>query len=48
MMVDYSEIVTIVAEVVRVALPIGIIFALAERACNMFIGMVTGEKRVKM
>lgn len=34
---DYSQIGTMVADVVKQALPIGIIFSLAERLVQMFL-----------
>lgn len=37
MEIDYSIIVSLVADVVRQALPLGIIFLLAERLVNMFL-----------
>lgn len=36
-MIDYSVIVSLVVEVVKTALPIGIIFLLGERLVNMFL-----------
>lgn len=35
---DYSTIVNLVAEVIKQALPIGIVFTLAERLVNIFLG----------
>lgn len=34
---DYTAIVELVAEVIKLALPIGIVFTLAERIVNMFL-----------
>lgn len=35
---DYQTIIDLVAEVIKNALPIGIIFTLSERLVNMFLG----------
>lgn len=36
---DYQGIIDIVVEVIKHALPIGVIFLIAERAVNMFLTM---------
>lgn len=36
-MIDYSVVVNLLVEVVKTALPIGIIFLLGERLVNMFL-----------
>ena len=36
---DYSEIVSLVTDVVKTALPIGIIFLLAERLVQLFLSL---------
>lgn len=37
MVIDYSVIVPLIVEVIKNALPLGIIFLLAERLVNMFL-----------
>ncbi len=39
-MIDYSMVVNLVVEVIKTALPIGIIFLLGERLVNMFLQFV--------
>lgn len=36
---DYQAVIDLVVEVVKHALPIGVIFLIAERAVNMFLAM---------
>lgn len=36
---DYQAVIDLVVEVVKHALPIGVIFLIAERAVNMFLTM---------
>lgn len=45
--IDYQQIVDLLARCVAVALPIGLIFGLAEKAYNAFMSMVFGRDRVK-
>lgn len=46
--IDYQQIVTICAQCLTVALPIGVIFGIAGRITNFFLGMVTGKERVSL
>lgn len=47
-MIDYQEVVTLCAQMISVALPIGLIFGLSEKLVNGFLSMVFGERRVKL
>lgn len=42
-MVDYSIIVELIADIIRNALPIGILFLLVEKLVTMFIKFVFGR-----
>lgn len=46
--IDYQQIVTICAQCMAVALPIGVIFGISGRIINFFLGMVTGKERVNL
>lgn len=48
MTIDYSQVVAIVTNCIMVALPIGVIFGLAGKACNFFLSMVFGKERVDL
>lgn len=46
--VNYQQVVDIAAACITAALPIGIIFGLAEKAVNAFLSMAFGEKRIRL
>lgn len=48
MELNYQTIVDMVAQIIQLALPIGIVFGLAEKLVNGFLSMAFGEKRVKL
>lgn len=45
---DYQGIIDAVAVVIKSALPIGIVFALAEKMVNSFLSMAFGERNVRL
>jgi len=45
---NYQVIIDAVANVINAALPIAIVFALAEKIVNGFISMAFGEKKVRL
>jgi hypothetical protein len=45
---NYQSIIDCVAVIISAAVPIGIVFGLAEKAVNAFLSMAFGEKRVKL
>lgn len=47
-MVDYQEIIGMVAEFMSVALPIGIIFGIGEKLINLFFSLAFGKDKVRM
>ena len=42
-MIDYDVVITLASDIVRLALPIGIIFLLIERLTGIFLKMVFGK-----
>jgi len=44
----YGEIVAICAECISLALPIGVCFGLAGKACDLFLSLAFGKERVKL
>lgn len=45
---DYQQIIDCVAVVISNALPIGIVFGIAEKMVNAFLSMAFGEKKVRL
>lgn len=45
---DYQMVIDLAGEALKYALPIGIVFGIAERLGNMIVSAVTGEKRVRI
>lgn len=45
---DYQVIVNLAAQVISCALPIGIVFGLAEKLVNTFLSMALGKERIKL
>jgi uncharacterized membrane protein YphA (DoxX/SURF4 family) len=45
---DYQIIINMVAQIISVALPIGVVFGLAERLVNAFLSMAFGERKVRL
>lgn len=48
MMLDYQQIINLVAEFMKYALPIGIIFGMTEKLGNLFFSFAFGSNRVKL
>lgn len=46
--IDYQQIVNLCAEIIRLALPIGVIFGLSRVAVNGFLSMVFGKNKVDL
>lgn len=46
-LIDYQQVVDLCVQAVSVALPIGLIFGLAEKLINGFLSMVFGKDRVR-
>ena len=46
--IDYSQVVLVATACISAALPIGLIFGLAGKACNFFMSMVLGKERVDL
>ena len=47
-MIDYQQIVLICAECMANAVPIGMIFGLCSKACDLFYSMAFGKERVRL
>lgn len=48
MTLDYQEIVSIVAQCMKLALPIGLVFGIGGKSVDMFLSMALGKERVKL
>lgn len=48
MELNYQIVIDMVAEIIRLSLPIGITFGLAERLINAFLSMAFGERRIRL
>ena len=48
MEIDYQQVVDLCAQAMAVGLPIGVIFGLAEKACNLFLALAFGKERVRI
>lgn len=46
--IDYQVIVDCVGEMIRYALPVGIIIGLTEKLCNLFFSMAFGKKKIDL
>ena len=47
-MIEYQVIVNLAAEAVKYALPIGLVFGVAEKVCNLWFSMALGAKNIRM
>ena len=47
-MIDYQQVVTICAECLATAMPIGIIFGLCSKVCDLWFSMAFGKERVRL
>jgi hypothetical protein len=47
-MIDYQQIVGLVGEVMTVAIPVGLIFGLADKLYNAFMSMVFGKDKINL
>lgn len=48
MYLDYQQIVDIIAEFLKVSLPIGITFGLIQKLVNLFMSSAFGSKNIKL
>ena len=48
MQLDYQQVVDLCAQAMTVGLPIGVVFGLAEKACNLFLSLAFGKERVRI
>lgn len=46
--VDYQSVVNALAGLLVVAVPIGLIFGVARKACRMFLSMAFGKEDIKL
>ncbi len=47
-MIDYQQVVTLCAEILSVSMPIGIIFGLCSKVCDLFLSLAFGKERVRL
>lgn len=48
MQLDYQQVVDLCAQAMAVGLPIGVVFGLGEKACNLFLSLAFGKERVRI
>lgn len=48
MILDYQQIVDMVGEVCKYAVPIGILFGVTEKLTNLFFSLAFGKKRIDL
>lgn len=48
MIIDYQVVIDLVAECVKNAIPIGIIFGMTEKLGNLFFSLAFGNKRINL
>lgn len=48
MEIDYQQIVNLVADVLKVSLPIALLFGISGKLARFLVSMVTGERRIKL
>lgn len=46
--VDYQEIISIMAEMIKVSIPIGLIWGITRKILRMFFSIAFGERDVKL
>lgn len=46
--IDYQQIVNAVAEMIKCAVPIGLILGLTEKLCNLFFSLAFGKKKIDL
>ena len=47
-LINYQEIISVVTEFMKVALPIGIIFGLTKKLTNLFFSLAFGKDKVDL
>lgn len=48
MILDYQQVIDLIAEILKYALPIGIIFGITEKATNLFFNLAFGNKKITL
>lgn len=48
MQLDYQQIINLTGQALSAALPIGIVFGLAEKLCNLFFSAAFGKKKIDL
>lgn len=45
---DYQQIIDMVAECIKIAMPIGVVFGLSEKVINLFLSLAFGKEKVRL
>ena len=45
---DYQIIVNLIADFLKYAIPIGLLFGLTEKLCNLFFSMAFGKEKINL
>ena len=48
MNIDYQPIINSIGDILKIAIPIGMLFGVSGKLANALISMVFGERRVKL
>lgn len=48
MEIDYQQIVTIVAEIIKISLPIAFIFGITQKLFSLLMGLAFGKEKINL